>query len=565
MAHGQNPENEYPIWPDAVSENYYWLHKELNSFQFYDRNVLQPLFQKLQQTDHTKVTILHIGDSHVQADVFTGEIRSLMQSCYGDAGRGMVFPYSTGRTHTAIDYFSFHTGRWVYQKNVELTPSNPYLALPIGVSGITSKTYDANASFRIKFKNPVNSEYKRVRILCKRSSETFDFVLKTPSEELFVDTYDEESADTSNHYIDVILKKGSEDLIVQMKKTDTGQNYFEIYGLSIETETSIGVLFHSVGINGAGLNSLLKEDLLTEQLSVLRPDAVVLDLGANDFWQRGMDRPAFESNLLMVVEKIRQYNPQVSIILSCSQDIYRGGYSIPDTRTFSDLIKEFSRTHHTAFYDWYWIAGGRYSMLKWNSSLLSRNDLIHLSATGYQLKGNLFFEAYKNTYNWYLEQDTAHSLVFNIDSLLFPPIDTSVKIAPTTTAYQWYYHKVIRNQTIWSVANFYGVSAVQIRSWNNLRSNYLWIGQILKIYAPVKAANNMAPGQQSNPPVTQPRVNKPPAPPKDKAAAPAYHKVTKGETLFSISRRYGTSTSAIMRLNGLKNYNIRTGQVLRVK
>jgi N-acetylmuramoyl-L-alanine amidase len=112
-----------------------------------------------------------------------------------------------------------------------------------------------------------------------------------------------------------------------------------------------------------------------------------------------------------------------------------------------------------------------------------------------------------------------------------------------------------------------------------LRSNYLWIGQVIKIYAPIKVpAPVVAPVQipvnkrdtATKKPVITPAPVKPapkvqvpkPTPPAPKVV---YHKVKSGETLFAISRKYGSSTSAIMKFNNLRTHNIRVGQVLRVR
>ena len=56
------------------------------------------------------------------------------------------------------------------------------------------------------------------------------------------------------------------------------------------------------------------------------------------------------------------------------------------------------------------------------------------------------------------------------------------------------------------------------------------------------------------------------------AAAPAanysqesrFHKVKKGETIYSIAKRRGTTVDAIMKLNHLKkNTKLKTGQILK--
>lgn len=59
----------------------------------------------------------------------------------------------------------------------------------------------------------------------------------------------------------------------------------------------------------------------------------------------------------------------------------------------------------------------------------------------------------------------------------------------------------------------------------------------------------------------------PPAPapePVANASEPRYHKVASGDTLFSLSSRYGTSVSELKRVNGLSSDSIRVGQSLRI-
>jgi LysM repeat protein len=533
-------------------------------------------FQKLTQTDQKRVSILYVGDSHVQADDFTGELRNQFQQTYGFGGRGMVFPYSTARTHAAVDYVTSHTGRWLYAKNIELNPQ-----LPLGVSGASSKTVDSNASFKLSFRGSIQPSFTRIKVFLKKDAGSYDFFIRSGNSNVRVDVFDPEKPAESNMVV-VDLPGVGNDFQFSLKKSDSAQKSFEIYGISIENPEDKGVLFHSVGINGAGHYSLLRQNLMAEQLSLMAPDAVILDLGANDFYRGTLNKEEFSNNLLKIVNTIRSSAPQTCIILSCSQDIYRGGYSLPDCLIFSDVIKTFAQRNRCAFYDWYWVSGGRFSMMKWSQSGLAKWDLVHLTHPGYLLKGQLMAESYAKTALWLANIDTGIQLIFDIDSLRNPPVDTTKKEitqTPTTVRYQWVFHRVLRGQTIWSVAAWYGVSAYQIKVWNRLRSNYLWIGQVIKIYAPIKVpAPVVAPVQipvnkrdtATKKPVITPAPVKPapkvqvpkPTPPAPKVV---YHKVKSGETLFAISRKYGSSTSAIMKFNNLRTHNIRVGQVLRVR
>ncbi|MCC7297658.1 MAG: LysM peptidoglycan-binding domain-containing protein [Bacteroidia bacterium] len=229
----------------------------------------------------------------------------------------------------------------------------------------------------------------------------------------------------------------------------------------------------------------------------------------------------------------------------------------------SDIIANFCKQHQCAFYDWYWIAGGRYSMVNWRNNNLANKDFIHLTSAGYKQKGQMIAEAYLRTYDWLQMNDTANRWVHNIDSLTHPPVDTTKKQIDTPVTYGWVYHKVRSGQTIWTIANSYHVTGAQIRQWNRLRSNYLYLGQVLKIYTKL---SNPAVATPTTPTVTTPNAPKvTPKPNTPKKPAPVYHKVRSGETLYSIAQKHRTTVNEIKRLSGIRSNNIRIGQVLRVK
>lgn len=68
-------------------------------------------------------------------------------------------------------------------------------------------------------------------------------------------------------------------------------------------------------------------------------------------------------------------------------------------------------------------------------------------------------------------------------------------------------------------------------------------------------------------PVVKPKPKprpKPKAKPKPKPKPLRTHRVLKGDTLYSLSRRYGTTVSAIQKLNGLRGTVIKDGSVLKI-
>jgi len=99
------------------------------------------------------------------------------------------------------------------------------------------------------------------------------------------------------------------------------------------------------------------------------------------------------------------------------------------------------------------------------------------------------------------------------------------------------YHTVKRGETISQIAEKYHVSISSIREWNDLPDNTIIAGDRLKIR-------------------------------KDKSYSrdgnSQYHLVTKGESLYSISKKYNISIKKIKKLNNLTGSQIKPGQKLKV-
>ena len=93
-----------------------------------------------------QVRILHIGGSHLQADVISGRIREHFIKEYpgASAGRGFVFPYSAARTNTPASYASSYKGIWDMNKNVQRE-----IKKPLGLLGIAVSTSDPRSEITL--------------------------------------------------------------------------------------------------------------------------------------------------------------------------------------------------------------------------------------------------------------------------------------------------------------------------------------------------------------------------------------------------------------------------------
>lgn len=95
--------------------------------------------------------------------------------------------------------------------------------------------------------------------------------------------------------------------------------------------------------------------------------------------------------------------------------------------------------------------------------------------------------------------------------------------------------KVRRGDTLTGLARRHNVSIADLRRWNSLRRDTLFVGASLRVSAP-----------------------------EDGSKLVRHHKVRDGDTLTEIARRYGVSIADLRRMNKLRDDTIRSGQRLLI-
>ena len=101
------------------------------------------------------------------------------------------------------------------------------------------------------------------------------------------------------------------------------------------------------------------------------------------------------------------------------------------------------------------------------------------------------------------------------------------------------YYKVVAGDTLYSIANKFNTSVDDIKKLNNLTTNSLKIGEILKIPT----------ATQEEPPSTDNFIT---------------YTVVKGDSLYSIAKKYNTTVDAIKDLNNLSSNLLNIGQTLKI-
>lgn len=348
---------------------------------------LRRFYQKLQKLPAAgRVSVVHIGDSHVQADLMTGALRRALQARFGNAGRGLIFPLAVAHTNEATGYRTASASHWFSRRLL----SAPDSILPIGLSGITLSTTDSGASFTLKV--PRDYQFRRLTLLHEKNPTAFTW--RVTDERLRPLSALPDRGSRVDGYTSVLAA----DSLLGFVRLTAVRNYpwqthGRLYGLLLENEAP-GLLYHAIGINGAAVRHYNRAALFAEQLEALAPDLFIISLGTNDAYDAGFDAEAFGLELRAFMQELRARYPQADFLLTTPPDSYRARrYRNPDLAALRDTVISYCRTNQLAYWDFYAVMGGPGAMAVWQNHGLAQADRVHFTARGYQLQARLLYLA----------------------------------------------------------------------------------------------------------------------------------------------------------------------------
>ena len=82
------------------------------SQQIENTETLKSFADKLSE-NKTVTNILFLGDSHIQSGWIPEVLRKRFQEKYGNAGRGLVFPYSVANSNGPQDFTAVSNQAWI--------------------------------------------------------------------------------------------------------------------------------------------------------------------------------------------------------------------------------------------------------------------------------------------------------------------------------------------------------------------------------------------------------------------------------------------------------------------
>ncbi len=118
-------------------------------------------------------------------------------------------------------------------------------------------------------------------------------------------------------------------------------------------------------------------------------------------------------------------------------------------------------------------------------------------------------------------------------------------------------YKIRPGDNLGAIAETFGVTAADLRQWNDMRGSRIVAGQYLVVRPPSSAPPAAAPVQTA---AAAPTPE--PGPAQAKASNPGSYTVRSGDTLGAIATRYGVSVAELRSWNGIRGSRLSIGQKL---
>ena len=337
-----------------------------------------------------KLSIVHFGGSHIQADIISNQLRKNLYLFHPNliGERGFIFPFTAAETNNPRNYITDYKGIWEVTKN-----TNSELSKPLGIGGIAITTNDSLPEITIKLRNAEEPKlfFSRVRIIGINKSNNYTPVVFTDSIQSFEGVYDRKSG---SYVFD--LQDSFDAFTLKLYRTESGPYSFTLQGIVLENDTP-DLAYHSIGINGASIPSYLKCEYLERDIKLLKPDLVIFSIGINDAVGDDFNADTFKKNYALLIEKIKSVAPHTDILFTTNNDSYKKNgrkyYVNANGFLARNTFFEMGNTYQAGVWDLFSIMGSLHSMKNWEEAGLAAKDKIHFTREGYIILGDLLFNA----------------------------------------------------------------------------------------------------------------------------------------------------------------------------
>ena len=354
---------------------------------------LQPFFDQLHQLEADPksgvVRMLQFGDSHTAADMFTGAMRTLFQTKFGDGGAGYSYPgypFAGYRIHGTRRAQS--TG-WT----VTGTHFRDLGDALLGMGGVSLSTSQPGNWISLD----ADATSLEVQYLIQPGGgniEIFD------GDKLMQSL--STAGPTAAGHFDAPVEPGPHHFEVRTT------SYAPVRLLGMVTEQSAGVTYEAMGLNGAEAGLILRWNEILQQTLMEQRDValIVLAYGTNEASDGNWSEGSYAAMFRSLIERCRRLAPKASILVvgPADRELRAGRKGWAPYNGIDRIVRaqrSVCREMGCAYWDERSRMGGFGAMREWVSVGWGQGDHTHFTGEGYTELASALFSDIVQQYNSY--------------------------------------------------------------------------------------------------------------------------------------------------------------------
>lgn len=391
------------------------LHREMDKF-----------YAALGQSRNRPVRVAYFGDSYIEGDILTMDLRALLQEKFGGKGVGFVeiacvssdFRRSvTSRRNNWTRYHANERGRG-FKANLQSLAGSYFI--PSGTA-----TYELRCQNSV-YGNLLGEAEEATVFFTPGSGLNISCALNGgESKSLFSNgaasapqTYEEtvevvdsdstisyktvtRTVETAQQGAGNVVAKSVTGNINRFNMTVTGGHGSRFYGVALDGHNGIAVdNFSMRGSGGQHLGGIPMETL--RSFASVRPyDLIVIHYGLNVANEKQKDYGGYTGQLGKVIDMMKEAFPQASILVVSMGDRDKRGsdgqmHTMGGVKEMVSYERKMASDHHVAFWNLYEAMGGDGSLAKMTEKKQANLDYTHINFAGGRHLAELLFNVLMN-------------------------------------------------------------------------------------------------------------------------------------------------------------------------
>lgn len=341
--------------------------------------------------------VLHYGDSQIELDRISSELRIYFQNVFGGRGAGLIPLYqsipnmSVNQTVNG-EYQSF--AAYGYEKRDS-----------IGNYGIMAKSFLIDDSVSLIVKAPKWNDNKYIK-----SFSSVKFLYDDLEGDLQISIIDKKSNLVVNHCGDSIglnfFEYNLDSLYNEITVSFNGNAY--IYGIMFDGD--YGVSVDNIPLRGSSgiVYSLIDDSLLKQSYQYADAELIILQFGGNAMPAISGDMNArdYAGKVYRQLRHLKYIYPEATYLFIGPSDmsIRKDGEMVshPHLRKTVKYLKDTVLSCNVAYWDLYAMMGGHNSMVKWVEGGLAGDDYIHFNSYGASKAGRALANSFATMYDIFM-------------------------------------------------------------------------------------------------------------------------------------------------------------------